>query len=907
LIAVFLLACGSPRLPVNVPAPVPVPVPVPVPDHSEARSLPSEVHRIDAFPLPAGATGLSVSADARHLAYRPVSEDQREHFVVQDGERQGPWHRPPDPLVWSDEGGHLAYFAERVSDGTLTVVADGREGDPDERLARIAEPRGWSRAGSLAWSAGGEHLAATLLRNDRRGFRTEVFVDGAPSFSTQFRETELSWSRTGSKLAIVGQLGPSFTVHVDGWEKPCAQVDSASLTWRDDSVEFAGECDGRRALFGGDSPVEVPAALVAPAARFGGRIAYAILAARQHQLVLDDRIRATHDQIADIAFLPDGSSVVFRAVDRNLHRVVVLDAWESEPAESVVPGSLTVRSDGACVAWTELGYGQYQVRTKGVAGRGEPCEDDVHGPYGSASKPIWNDDGTVSFTSTLYDESVLHVGDEEIALGGLPEALLAIARAPDGRLAHFAAVDGSLWSVLRASGDLSPVATLVRPSPRPERDDPGTTVSSAGALFDDATGIAVDDRGQRVAFVAAAGDDGPHLFLDGEEGLRASKIAGPSFSDDGHFTFASAVTLSETEVVVDGAVTGRLETPSRLVAARRGTNWLAVYWQGFAHRVRSSATGRSFSVGQSPPGVVSAGADATHFLVTTTSDYPVRILFDGRTVARGDWLDRVRWSEDGAHVLFAVGSGDRQRLFRDGAVVVRAHALLPLGFDRAGTAAWAETDDAGATRVVVGGRPSAALGAIVPESVRWDAHFEHVALVAVGADRRSTVVRDTDVVKAGLEGARDPTWSPDGARLAWATDTGVSLDGESIASDTGVVGGSLRFAPDGRSLGWLSRGRDLRGDPAVRARIGDATYGPYETVESPGIVFSPAGQAAWIARRGATRLLVADGRTVATFDERLPGADPTWLDDGALGLVAVRVRRDGLGRIREAVRIRWRP
>jgi WD40 repeat protein len=112
-----------------------------------------------------------------------------------------------------------------------------------------------------------------------------------------------------------------------------------------------------------------------------------------------------------------------------------------------------------------------------------------------------------------------------------------------------------------------------------------------------------------------------------------------------------------------------------------------------------------------------------------------------------------------------------------------------------------------------------------------------------------------------------------------------------LDTDPGVVPGSLRFAPDGRTLAWTSSRRSADGDALVRVRVADAAFGPYDDVAPPGVLFSPSSRPAWVARLGPRWALYAEGRRLATFDELLPGTHPTWLDDGSLAFVALRTHR----------------
>jgi len=859
----------------------------------------SEAKRAGAFVpgSPPSFLAVTESEDGEHVAL--VRQTLSGFEVVADGTRHAAYREMPGPL-WSKTGGHVAYFATRTSDGTTTLVVDGRETKPDGRdLPPPAQPGVQSAmrpAVPPVWSQDGRHFAAGVTVSDERGSRMELWVDGERRAEFAHMDPNAVWSPDGSKLALVAMRGGQWSVWVDGWERGGYDAVAApSLAWNDDgTVRYAATRSGKNVLFLGEREIEAPAPIVGPILRTArGKLAFTVFAARQQQLVVDDRIQSTHDAVQSLSVLPDGETFYFVATDAGKQRIVLLGKGETQPADRVVETSIRVRADGACLAWTELSTGLWWIVKDAVPGAPHACRRQATGPFTAAGEPSWTADGNLVFAAIDAGEPKLFVADREVPLGPLPENLLRVGRRSDGRLAHLAVSNGWIWRVVRAPTDRAPVDRIARGSERPRAPDaPGVSVVDVADLPAGAIQLVVHDATQHVAWLDPTGPQ-RRVFLDGRLLTESPFVsAPPAFSEDGDVLYTrgspgqsqvSVMVNERAEIGLPGVVEARF--------TGRGSAFVVTHVQGNQYHVWSSVTRRSVAIGASPPAQLVPSPDGRRFAVVTP-EFPARLLVDGRLEARGFPIQRPVWSDDGAHWMASVQSQEtgRTQLFVDGRAIDKQLRIEPIGFDRAATPIYSATAEGGSF-LVKGDRRGPTVRAVAAASAVFDASRSHVAYLASDpATGQMAVFRDADPVRGDLTAPCCMAWSPDGAHLAWvagvADARAVLVDRAVRSAYDDVAPGTLRWSDDGRTLSYVALRRGGDSGEAIVV-VGDDEHGPYDEVAPPGAVFH-GSHAAWMARRGPVWNLVVDGRIVASVDDVAPGAKVTWTPEGIARVLALR-------------------
>ena len=139
---------------------------------------------------------------------------------------------------------------------------------------------------------------------------------------------------------------------------------------------------------------------------------------------------------------------------------------------------------------------------------------------------------------------------------------------------------------------------------------------------------------------------------------------------------------------------------------------------------------------------------------------------------------------------------------------------------------------------------------------------------------------------------REPAWAPDGARLAFSSDRGGSYDIWTVTLATGEVrrittAVSNEFMPSWRSATEIAYVSDRRDAPGIYATSAVAKAGAEAVVQAAegalaAPAFGPGGAIAFNAISGShSRLLVGD-RNIADADEDVFPFRPQWLPDGDL-------------------------
>jgi Tol biopolymer transport system component/imidazolonepropionase-like amidohydrolase len=139
---------------------------------------------------------------------------------------------------------------------------------------------------------------------------------------------------------------------------------------------------------------------------------------------------------------------------------------------------------------------------------------------------------------------------------------------------------------------------------------------------------------------------------------------------------------------------------------------------------------------------------------------------------------------------------------------------------------------------------------------------------------------------------REPVWSPDGARIAFSSDRGGNYDIWTVTVATGAVqqvtnAASNEFMPSWRSASEIAYVSDRRDRPGIYATSSSAKGGG-ETFVAAGDgalaapAFGPDGAVAFNAIAGSHSRLMVGSRNIADPDEDVFPFRPQWLPSGEL-------------------------
>jgi Tol biopolymer transport system component/imidazolonepropionase-like amidohydrolase len=137
---------------------------------------------------------------------------------------------------------------------------------------------------------------------------------------------------------------------------------------------------------------------------------------------------------------------------------------------------------------------------------------------------------------------------------------------------------------------------------------------------------------------------------------------------------------------------------------------------------------------------------------------------------------------------------------------------------------------------------------------------------------------------------REPAWSPDGARLAFSSDRGGSYDIWTVTLATGDVqrittAASNEFMPSWRSATEVAYVSDRRDAPGLYAASADGKGGADVLIQAAdgalaAPAFGPGGGVAFNAITGSRSRLMVGERNIADADEDVFPFRPQWLPDG---------------------------
>ncbi|MEP7120092.1 MAG: hypothetical protein ABJE95_04240 [Byssovorax sp.] len=412
---------------------------------------------------------LSASGCAESVVYHGHSPDRRREIAVVEsyglqrvrvGDQESPRYQGVgiEGLVWSPDGAHLAYPAERKAGWQM--VRDGAGGPL------------WDGIGEVVWSADGAHLAHAA----NRGSAWLVVDDGkpGPSFDALLEKT-LIYSPDGHRLAYVGGRGEArFVVEGGrvgpGWDGVAGlafSADSAHLAYtarRGDKIAFV--------LDGAVSPEHDTIASLALSPH-GDRSAYVALhehdagngrKTRTWSAVVDGVAGPEYDRISSLGFDGTGAHVAY-AARRGTREFVVEDGREGPPLDGIMPLGLGFTAEGAHLIYVARSAGRPRVVEDGVEGPPlDAIEPPVFAPRGDRwaalatlgaarfvltdrgpgrpfawiGGPTWSDDGAqIGYLARRGSQSVVVHGADLTALDGAVEGSLVLGE--KGRWACVAA------------------------------------------------------------------------------------------------------------------------------------------------------------------------------------------------------------------------------------------------------------------------------------------------------------------------------------------------------------------------------------------------------------------------------------------------------------------------------------
>ena len=176
----------------------------------------------------------------------------------------------------------------------------------------------------------------------------------------------------------------------------------------------------------------------------------------------------------------------------------------------------------------------------------------------------------------------------------------------------------------------------------------------------------------------------------------------------------------------------------------------------------------------------------------------------------GESLDEyLRFTRDGAGVLYATYASGRWSWVADTVVLEGYHQLTPPATSADGAiVAWVE-DTEGGQRVIFNGTPESTYDRVFSSSLRVSPDGAHHSY-AVSSGEMMHVVRD-GAAQAGFRSLRQPVFSPDGQRMAYAAQDvsglwRVVVDGEPGSPHEEVA--ALTFSADGIHFAYAVRDGD---------------------------------------------------------------------------------------------------
>jgi len=254
-----------------------------------------------------------ISPNGRHLAYIKKAEDKMQ--VVLDGQEQPAFDRIA-ALTFSPDSQQLAYVAGQ---GAEWFVVLGQQAQ--NRYARVGEP---------VFSPDGKNLAYVALLPDQK--RTVVINNQPGKTWDEIFDGLLVWSPDGSRLAYGARQGEGWFV-VAGPEQygPYSYLGSATgLVWSTD-----------------------------------GRLAFSVLEGQQWVLIIDGQKQKAYDNLAELAFSPDGKRLAYMAQSGQQWRVV-LDGQEQPAFDALGEGTLLFSPDGKHLAYAARSGSKWCVVVNGV-------------------------------------------------------------------------------------------------------------------------------------------------------------------------------------------------------------------------------------------------------------------------------------------------------------------------------------------------------------------------------------------------------------------------------------------------------------------------------------------------------------------------------------------------------------
>ena len=255
-----------------------------------------------------------ISPDGRHLAY--IKKVDGKMQVVLDGKELTPFDRIA-ALTFSPDSQQLAYVAGQ---GGEWFVVLGQQ--PQNRYARVGEPVFSPDGKSLAYVALLPEQKRSVIVNNQPGKPWDEIFDGL-----------LVWSPDGSRLAYGARQGQGWFV-VTGQQQygPYSYLGSATgLVWSGD-----------------------------------GRLAFSALEGKQWLLLLDGQKQKAYDNLAELAFSPDGKRLAYMAQSGPQWRVV-LDGQEQPPFDALGEGTLLFSPDGKHLAYAARSGSKWSVVVDGLA------------------------------------------------------------------------------------------------------------------------------------------------------------------------------------------------------------------------------------------------------------------------------------------------------------------------------------------------------------------------------------------------------------------------------------------------------------------------------------------------------------------------------------------------------------
>jgi len=168
------------------------------------------------LPVPQRMDSIYLSDDGQHYAYSvtPGRKDRKGGVFLDGKELPTPDEGRAVWLRFAPEGGNLVYIWE-YNDGSQEIVIGGKRGLRKDGATVMARGSSLSKYGPVVFSEDGQHIAYRIIRDDPPS--AQVIVDGKPDEPVrEVVDASFTFHSDGTKYAYVADNGSGRFLVIDG-------------------------------------------------------------------------------------------------------------------------------------------------------------------------------------------------------------------------------------------------------------------------------------------------------------------------------------------------------------------------------------------------------------------------------------------------------------------------------------------------------------------------------------------------------------------------------------------------------------------------------------------------------------------------------------------------------------------